>query len=60
VRGAKMKSVQQDNAQNSSYSGNLIEGADILLQPVEGGVCQGNGFQNNKLTNAQIVSAGCK
>ena len=60
VRGAKMKSVQQDNAQHSSYTGNIIEGADILLQPVEGGVCQGNGFQDNKLTNARIVFAGCK
>jgi parallel beta-helix repeat protein len=60
MRGAHVKSVQHDNAQNSSYTGNTIESADILLQPVEGGVCQGNGFQDNKLTNAQIVSAGCK
>ncbi len=60
IRGARAKSVQADNAQFSKYVGNTIEGADILLQPVEGGTCQSNTFDGNKLVNAQIVTAGCK
>ncbi len=60
VRSARTKSVQADNAQASKYSGNTFEGADVLLQPVQGGVCKANSFDNNKTINAQIVTTGCE
>ena len=61
VRGARVKGVQHDNAQNSKYVGNTFDGADVLLQPWQGGTCKGNSFGNNKLVNnAQIVTTGCE
>lgn len=60
VRGAHVKSVQADNGQFIKFIGNTFEGADLLLQPVEGGVCRDNTFSNNKLVNAKIETPGCK
>ena len=67
VKGAHEKSVEHHNAQFSSYTGNTFDGADVLLKPHAdpryapvAGLCQGNGFQDNKLTNARIISDGCK
>ena len=60
IRGARAKSVQHDNAKNSKYVGNTFDGSDVLLQPVQGGVCQGNSFSNNKLINAQVITTGCQ
>ncbi|MBI4786599.1 MAG: right-handed parallel beta-helix repeat-containing protein [Chloroflexi bacterium] len=60
VRGARVKSVQADNAQHSKYTGNTFDGADVLLQPWEGGACAGNSFGSNTLTKAQIVTTGCQ
>jgi parallel beta-helix repeat protein len=60
VRGARVKSVQADNAQFSKYIGNLIDGADILLQPWQGGKCTGNLFRDNKLVNSEIITTGCE
>lgn len=60
VRGAHSKSVQADNAKSDKFIGNTFDGADVLLQPVQGGVCQGNTFSNNKLVSAQIVTTGCQ
>ncbi len=61
VRGAHVKSVQADNAQASRYIGNTFDGADVLLQPVQGGTCAGNAFDKNTLlNNAQIVTTGCQ
>jgi parallel beta-helix repeat protein len=69
VHGAHQKSVEQDNAQYSTYVGNIFEGADVLLKPVADsnyqpyeGLCQGNKIDSNtnKLINAQIVTTGCK
>ena len=57
VRGARVKSVQHDNAKSSKYIGNTFDGADVLLQPAQGGVCQGNSFSNNK---GNIVTDGCQ
>lgn len=67
VKGARVNSVEHHNAQFSSYTGNTFEGANVLLRPNAdpkyepvGGLCQGNGFQDNKLTNARIIFDGCK
>ena len=61
VRGAHVKSVQADNAQGSRYIGNTFDGADLLLQPVQGGTCAGNSFDKNTLVNgAQIATPGCQ
>jgi nitrous oxidase accessory protein NosD len=60
VRGARAKSVQHDNAQTSRYIGNTFEGNDVLLQPVEGGKCAGNQFDQNNLINAKIETPGCQ
>lgn len=61
VRGARSHSVQHDNAKNSKYVGNTFDGADVLLQPVQGGTCAGNSFSNNKLlNNATIQTLGCQ
>jgi parallel beta-helix repeat protein len=61
VRGAHVKSVQHDNAQSSRYAGNTFDGADVLLQPVQGGTCAGNSFDKNSLfNNARIVTTGCQ
>jgi nitrous oxidase accessory protein NosD len=60
VRGARVKSVQADNAKFSKYIGNTFEGADVLLQPWEGGTCTSNLLSSNTLKNAQIVTVGCQ
>jgi parallel beta-helix repeat protein len=60
VRGARVKSVQADNAKFGKFIGNTFDGTDVLVQPAQGGVCQGNTFSNNKLVNAQIISTGCQ
>ncbi len=61
VRGARVQSVQHDNAQNSRYIGNTFDGAGVLLQPWQGGMCKGNTFSDNQLVNnAQIVTTGCE
>lgn len=61
VRGAHVKSVQHDNAQSSRYIGNTFDGADVLLQPVQGGNCAGNSLDKNTLLNsAQIITTGCQ
>ena len=61
VRGAHVKSVQADNSQTSRYTGNTFDGADVLLQPIQGGTCAGNTIDKNTLVNgAQIVTTGCQ
>jgi parallel beta-helix repeat protein len=60
VRGAHVRSVQSDNAQFSKYVANTFDGADVLLQPWQGGTCAGNTFSNNTLVNSQIVTTGCQ
>lgn len=61
VRGAHVKSVQADNAQSSRYVGNTFDGADLLLQPFQGGTCAGNTVDKNTLVNnAQAVTSGCQ
>ncbi len=60
VTGAHVKSVQTDNAQFNKYIGNTFDGADVLLQPVQGGTCAGNSFDKNTLKNAQILTTGCQ
>lgn len=61
VVGAHVKSVQHDNAQTSRYIGNTFDGADILLQPFQGGTCSGNVTDKNTLLDgAQIVTTGCQ
>ncbi|MCL4396720.1 MAG: right-handed parallel beta-helix repeat-containing protein [Chloroflexi bacterium] len=63
VRGAHVKSVQADNSQSSRYVGNTFDGADLLLQPVQGGTCAGNIVDESKntlLNNAHIVTSGCQ
>jgi parallel beta-helix repeat protein len=53
--------VQSDNAKNHRYVGNTLDGNDLLLQPVEGGTCEGNTFEKNNFANdAKIDSPGCK
>jgi len=62
IRGARVKSVQHDNARSSKYVGNTFDGSDVLLQPVQGGTCAGNTISdsNNKLINASIDTTGCQ
>lgn len=60
VRGSRVKSVQSDNAQSHQYIGNTFDGADVLLQPYQGGSCAGNSIVNSTLKNAQIVTTGCQ
>jgi len=60
VRGAHVKSVQSDNAQFHKYIGNTFDGANVLLQPVEGGICQGNTFADNNTINAKVETPGCR
>jgi len=60
VRNARTKSVQADNAQFMQFVGNTIEGADILLQSVEGGVCKGNTQERNTFKSAQFQTPGCQ
>jgi parallel beta-helix repeat protein len=60
VRGAHAKSVQADNSQFSKYIGNTFDGADVLLQPVEGGTCQGNSQDKNTFVNASFQTPGCQ
>lgn len=60
VKGAHVKSVQHDNAQFSKFIGNTFDGADVLLQPVQGGTCKGNTQQSNKLINASFETPGCQ
>lgn len=61
VRGARVNAVQHDNAKNSRYIGNTFDGSNVLLQPVQGGMCAGNSFSNNKLlNNAAIQTPGCQ
>jgi parallel beta-helix repeat protein len=60
IRGAHVYSVQHDNAQFSRYVGNTFDGAGVLLQPVAGGICQGNLFDRNFLANAEIQTPGCQ
>ncbi len=60
IRGSRVKSVQTDNAQFNKYLSNTIEGADVLLQPVQGGSCAGNLFDANTLKNAEIITVGCQ
>ncbi len=60
VRGSRVKSVQTDNAQFNKYVGNQIEGSDVLLQSVQGGMCSGNLFAANTVKNAEIITAGCQ
>lgn len=60
VRGARVKSVQTDNAVNNKYIGNTFDGSDVLLQPWEGGSCAGNSFDKNILKNSQIITTGCQ
>lgn len=60
IRSAHVKSVQADNAQFSRYLANMFEGADVLLQPWQGGKCSGNILSNNTIKNAQIVTTGCE
>ncbi|MDE3088389.1 MAG: right-handed parallel beta-helix repeat-containing protein [Chloroflexota bacterium] len=61
IRGAHVKSIQADNAQSSSYVGNTFDGADVLLQPWQGGSCAGNSINRNILLNgAEIVTTGCQ
>jgi parallel beta-helix repeat protein len=59
VRNARTKSVQADNGQFIQFVGNTFDGADVLLQPVDGGVCKGNSESNDKYTNASWRAQGC-
>lgn len=60
IKGAHAKSVQHDNAQFSQFVGNTFDGADVLLQPVQGGTCKGNTQQSNKFVNARFENPGCQ
>ncbi len=60
VRGARVKSVQGDNAKFTQYVGNTFDGADVLLQPWQGGACTSNTLRDNVLINSQIVTTGCE
>ncbi len=60
VREARAKSVQADNAQYMSFVGNTFDGADVLLQPVEGGACKGNTNKKSILVNAEFATPGCQ
>ena len=55
--------VQSDNAKNHRYVGNTFDGNDLLLQPVQGGTCEGNSLDkntNNFLNGAKSHMPGCK
>ncbi len=60
VRNARTKSVQADNGQFIQIIGNTFDGADVLLQPVQGGACQGNTQEKNTFTGAKYESPGCR
>jgi len=59
VRNARTVGVQADNGQFIQFVGNNFEKADVILKPVEGGVCKGNTQDKNTFTDSKYDTTGC-
>jgi parallel beta-helix repeat protein len=59
VRNSRTNGVQADNGQFIQFVGNTFENADILLKPVEGGICKGNTQEKNTFADSKYDTTGC-